>query len=182
MTARTTDALARLPTSPIEMLRTANVAQPASGTNPFGANEVHAYPFRLDAPWTHVYYLFWNNGSAAGGNSSIAVYDADYRVIHQSASTAGASNNGMQVVTVDLNLRAGLYYLALAHDGTTTNRFFRWTLATNGVAAFRLAGCWKQTGITVGALPSTATPVAFTGVSLAVFGMVTRAPINGQIL
>jgi hypothetical protein len=166
-----------------EMLRLAPMVTPASGVNPFSANEMHAFPFRLDAPWTTIHRVLWWNGSAAGGSSSMAIYDADYELMGQSSSATGTSNSGMQLPTwTAITLRAGLYYCALAHDSGTTNRFFRWSLATNGPSIFRMAGCWKQTGITVGSLPDPATPIAYTAISMAVFGMMARPDHTGSFI
>lgn len=147
---------------------------PASGANPFAVNDMLAFPFMLSAPSTSINKAFWVNGTAAGGNSSVAIYDADFVMLAQSASTGGSGASVPQSVACTAKLGPGTYYCALAHDSTTSGRFFRWTVATTGAGFWMLAGCWKQSSVTVGALPNPATPVACTDVGFPLFGLITR--------
>lgn len=144
-----------------------------SGTNPFSANEMLAFPFVLNAD-TSVNKVFWLNGSAASSNCSVAIYNADFVLLGQTASTAQSGASVPQSVSLACKLSPGLYYAALAHDSATTNRLFRWSQATTGVGVWKMAGCWRQASITLGSLPSTATPVAYTSVGFPVFGLITR--------
>lgn len=142
-----------------------------SGANPFAANEMIAFPFRLTAPVTPVNKGFWLNGSSAGSNYSMAIYNADYVRVVQSASTGGSGANVPQAVSLTAKLSPGLYYCALASDAATTNRLFR--VASNA-PTWKVLGCWKQASITVGSLPSTATPVAYTATTMPIYGLITR--------
>lgn len=148
----------------------------ASGTNPFNANEQLAFPFQLDCPTT-IYKAAWMNGSAAGGNFSVAVYDADFKLLAQTASTAGSGNSVPQVaaLTSTVKLPPGLYYAALAHDSTTNNRVHRWTVTNVGTLMWNGMGCWREGSVTVGSQPATATPVACTNVGFPHFGLITRS-------
>jgi hypothetical protein len=133
-----------------------------------------AFPFVLDVA-TSVNKMFWNNGSSVGGNYSTAIYDADFALLAQTASTAGAGSASVpQVVTLAARLGPGLYYAVLAHDSATTNRLMRWSIATLGAGYWKMAGCWRQASITLGALPATATPVACNNIAFPVFGLITR--------
>lgn len=176
--------VAALPTSPIitpisrhslgGALVKAGAGTVASGANPFASNEMLAFPFVLTAPITTVNKVFWLNGSAAGGNLSAAIYNADFTLLVQIASTGGASNSVPQVVSLAAKLAPGLYYAALASDNGTTNRLGRWSLATTGAGFWKMAGCWRQASITVGSLPATATPVACSNIAFPLFGLITR--------
>jgi hypothetical protein len=158
------------------MIRLVSPGAPASGVSPWSAaaNDLLAFSFTLTAPITNVNKVFWINGSAAGGNTSIGIYDADYVLLAQTASTAGSGNSLPQVVSLPLRLGPGLYYCAIAHNATTTNQFQRWSLATTGTAFWKMMGCWRQASVTVGALPATATPTAITNIAFPVFGTINR--------
>jgi hypothetical protein len=151
---------------------------PASGASPFTANDMLGFAFRLTAPSTPIYKGFWLNGSAAGGNTAVAIYDAAFTKLVQTASTAGSGNSVPQSVAWSggtIKLGPGLYYAVLAHDSATTNRFFRWSIATTGAAYWKALGCFRQASITVGSLPATATPVVCNNVAFPVFGLITRS-------
>lgn len=161
------------------LTRLSGLSTPANVTsNPFAANEVHAFPFLLTAPMTTIYKGFWVNGTSAGSNSSMAIYDADFRKIVETASTGGTGASQPQIVTMSAKLPPGLYYAALAHSSATNSRFFAWTLGTLGDDFYKMAGCWKQASITVGSLPATATPAAITSVSFPAFGLITRTSFD----
>lgn len=150
-------------------------ASAASGASPFNAaNEMVAFPFVLWKP-TEIFKGFVYNGSSAGGNFSLAIYDADFNVCAQTASTGGTGASAPQTVSLPAKLAAGSYYVAMAADNNTTNRYFRWTIATVGAGLWKMCGCWRQASITVGSLPSTATPVAYTNVAFPLFGLITRS-------
>lgn len=146
----------------------------ASGASPFdAANEMLAFPFVLwqTTPMNKVWVY---NGSSPGDNFSIGLYDADFKLLAETASTGGSGASDAQTVTLQRKLSAGLYYLALAADNATTNRYFRWTVATLGASYWKMFGCWKQASITLGALPNPATPVACTNIAFPYFGLITR--------
>jgi hypothetical protein len=150
---------------------------PTTGTNAFAANEMLAYPFVLDAPMTSINKGFWVNGSAPAGNTSLAIYDADFNLRVQSASTAAGTASIPQSVAMACKLGPGLYYLACAHSTAATNEFQRWALLVN-TGPVKVLGFWKQAGITVGALPNPATPAAYTSLIVPVFGLITRSNID----
>lgn len=158
------------------MMRSGSAA-PASGTSPWSdaANTVIAFPFVLPVT-TPIYKVFWVNGSAAGGNSDIAIYDENYNfLVGTGAATAGSGNSVPQVVALSATtwLSPGLYYAGMAHSATTINQVFRWSVATIGTAIWQALGCWKfaQT------LPisGNATPADLTNVALPYFGLITRS-------
>lgn len=151
----------------------------ASGVSPWSdaANCLLAFPFVIEQQ-TGFYKGFWVNGSAAGGNSQVAIYDEAFALLTSNTSTAGSGASVPQSVvwasgSVPLLLPPGLYYAAMAHDATTTNQVFRWSVGTAG-NFWQAMGCWRQSGITLSALPSTATPGDMTNVGFPVFGLVTR--------
>jgi hypothetical protein len=158
------------------MTRLANLGVVASGVSPWSAaaNDLLAFPFTLTAPVTNINKVFWVNGTAAGGNTSIGIYDANYVLLAETASTAGSGNSLPQVVSLPLRLGPGLYYCAIAHNATTTNRFYRWSLATVGNGFLKAMGCWRQASVTVGALPATATPTVCTNIAFPLFGTINR--------
>jgi hypothetical protein len=153
-----------------------NQTVPASGTNPFNAaNEMVAYPFCITDTVT-VYKGFWVNGSSIGGNSSLAIYNSENVQLVQSASTLNAGASSPQSVAMQVSLSPGVYFAAMASNtGTTTNRYFRWSIATTGAVFWRAYGCWRQAGITLGSLPATATPVGYTNIAMPIFGLITRS-------
>lgn len=147
----------------------------ASGASPFNvANEMVAFPFVLHAT-TPIYKGWAHVGNSPGDNFSIGIYNADYDLCAQSASTAEVTSNVPQAVTLSAKLSPGLYYAALASDNNTTGRYFRWTIATTGALYWKMMGCWRQASIALGALPATATPVAYTNVAFPYFGLLTRS-------
>lgn len=175
--------LGPLPTAPVITLasrhsagaavRFSGAGGAASGANPFAANEMLAFPFTLTAP-TLMNKVFWVNGSSVANNCSVGLYNADFELLAETASTGLSGASVPQVVTLTRRLSPGLYYLALAHNSATTNRLFRWSFATLGDEMWRILGCWRQASITLGALPATATPVACNNVGFPLFGLITR--------
>lgn len=172
-----------LPTAPVitfgsrhslgATIRCTGIATPASGANPFAANDMLAFPFVLNDP-TSINKVFWVNGSTASSNCSVAIYDADYVKLGETASTAQSGASVPQSVSLARKLNPGLYYLALAHDSATTNRLFRWSINTHGAGMWKMAGCWRQASVTLGTLPNPAVPVACNNIAFPVFGLITR--------
>lgn len=87
------------------------------------ANDPWAFPFRLSETVTLLELLVMN-GSAAGGNFDMGVYDSAFAAVVRAGSTAGSGNSAWQVVNVtDTVLLGGkLYYLVLVRDNATANR------------------------------------------------------------
>lgn len=151
-------------------------AAAASGTSPWSdaADFVLAFPFVLESP-TSFYKVFWVNGSSAGGNSDVAIYDEDYNfIVGTGAATAGSGNNVPQVValTATVRLGPGLYYAGMSHSATTTNQVFRWSSAAS--ALWQGAGCWKFSD-NPPISSATATPADYTNVAMPLFGLITRS-------
>jgi hypothetical protein len=87
----------------------------------FAANCPAAYPFVVNEPKV-IYQLGWMNGSAAGGNWDVGVYDTSWNRLISAGSTGGASNSTYQFVNVtDTPIKPGRYYLVGVHDVTTAN-------------------------------------------------------------
>lgn len=172
--------LVRTPTPPVITLASNAVVDKisiggtaATGANPFAANEMLAFPFVLTS-LTRIEKVFWVNGSSASSNCSIAIYNADYVLLNQTASTAQSGASAPQPIALATKLSPGLYYCALAHDSATTNRLFRWSITTTGAGFWKMMGCWRQASITLGSLPATATPIACNNVGFPLFGLITR--------
>ena len=58
---------------------------------------------------------------------------------------------------------------------TTTAQIYRWSIATNGTQTWQSMGCWRQSGITLGSLGSTATPGDMSNIAFPLFGLITRS-------
>ena len=127
------------------------------------ANTCVIYPFYVWESVT-VEKVGWLNGSAAGGNSCVALYNAALARLTTTGSVARAGNSVVQWVDVaNVTLSAGLlYYAAINHDVITGNQVSGWTLAI-GVGA--LAGVQQQV---VGALvlPDPLVPSSWSGVRI----------------
>jgi hypothetical protein len=151
----------------------------ASGTSVFAAaNEMLAFPFTLTTlPHTHINKVWWHNGTSVSANLSVGIYDADFNLMIETASTAQSGTSTPQMVSMPCKLSPGLYYCALACSSNTTNRLYRWSVA-GGASIFKSLGCWKQASITVGALPNPATPVVCTTVGFPTFGLLTRTAFD----
>lgn len=148
---------------------------PASGVSPWSdaANCLLAHPFVLEDHRTTFYKAFWWNGSAAGGNSEVGIWDAAYNKIVTTGAVAGSGNSVPQVADLtDTTLPPGLYYAGMAHSATTTNQITRWAATAS---QWQSLGCWRQSGITLGSLAATATPGDMTNVGFPSFGLITRS-------
>ena len=111
------------------------------------ANTCVIYPFYVWESVT-VEKVGWLNGSAAGGNSCVALYNAALARLTTTGSVACAGSSAAQWVDVaNVTLSAGLlYYAAINHDGVSANQVSGWTLQ---VGLGLLAGVQQQA---VGAL------------------------------
>lgn len=160
------------------------LTQPASGTSPWSdaASGLLAFPFVLEAP-TRINKFFWINGSAAGGNTDMCVYEGETftKVGTATGSVAGSGNSIPQVAAPasgGFNLPPGLYYCAITHSATTTNQMNRWTIATLGIGFWMGLGYWKMASQAVGSTPATATPGDITNVAFPYCGIITRTAFD----
>ena len=155
------------------------LATPATGASPWSdaADFILCYPFILDTPTT-IYKVWWANGSAAGGNSDVAVYDEDYNfIVGTGASTAGSGSDVPQAValTATTVLPPGRYYAGMSHNATTTNQIQRYSITTTGIALFMAAGCFKSSATDTPPIAASAiTPADLTNVAFPNFGLITR--------
>jgi hypothetical protein len=158
------------------LARTGGTTAAATGASPWSdaANCLLAFPFILEAAQTAFYKGFWVNGSSTGGNSEVAIYDGAYNKIISTGSVGNATNSVPQSAAFSstVTLPPGAYYACMAHDATTTNHFARWTSLK---VYYQMVGCWKQASITLGSLPSTATPADMTNAAFPLFGLITRS-------
>lgn len=150
-----------------------NVGPATSGSGP-GTDNVEFNAILL--PFSCVVKrMWWANGSSSSGtNVSAAIYAPKSitgepgGLIVQTAATAQGTVSQVQFVDVtDTYLPAGPYWLALATAGTTS--FFGWT-DTSWIDAY---STYTQASITVGSLPSTATPTEPSGRRTWLFGFST---------
>ncbi len=158
-------------------VRYAAAGAPASGVSPWSdaANCLLAFPFTIEAPTTF-YKGFWVNGSSAGGNSEVGIWDVNYNKITTTGSQAESGNSVPQAfaLAATIILPPGRYYAGMAHSATTTNQVFRWSVATTGISLWQAMGCWRQSGITLGSLAATATPGDMSNIAFPLFGLITR--------
>lgn len=98
------------------------ILNPTSSSWP-GVNDPIGYKFRLSYPGV-VDQLGVCNGSAAGGNFDVGIYDESFARLVSTGSTAGSGNNLWQWVNVaDTSLLADkIYWLFVVRDNTTANR------------------------------------------------------------
>lgn len=100
------------------------LARAVSSATWFSANDAVAYPFRL-SHGAVVDQLCIANGSSAGGNFDLGIYDGiSLARLVSCGSTVGSGNNAWQFANVtDTALQAyRLYYMAAVRDNVTANR------------------------------------------------------------
>lgn len=144
---------------------------PASGAYS-AANRAMYFPLILPWPFT-VRRLFWGNGSAAGGNWDIGLYNPAGTRLVSSGSTVGAGASTIQFVTpaaLPLLLSAGRYYLALVHDAVTANHI--WGLSVTSAFRARQAGIVEEAAALP--LPASMTPATATNVVIPLCGVTSR--------
>lgn len=139
------------------------------------ANDPIAFPFRLSEGAT-VDQLCTCNGTAAGGNFDIGIYNAAWARLVSTGSTAGSGNSVWQFVDVTNTPLAAntLYYLVLVRDNITANRQ-RSSGAGGQAVAFALAGVQDSTTDAF-PLPDPLTNMA------AASGSYTALPLAGMVL
>lgn len=132
------------------------------------ANRALYVPFRLDEP-RKITKLGIVNGATASGNFDIGIMGPTFAKLTSTGSTAQAGTLAAQVVDVtDTVIGPGLYYFALAMNGTTGTAI-----------GFGFAAAWgpQVVGVLMEAsafpLPTTGTPVRCTATNVPyIFGSV----------
>lgn len=115
------------------------------------ANKAIYVPFSVYETLT-IARFFWENGSPANNNVDVGIYDANGKRLVSSGSTAQSGASATQSVdTTDLIVSPGLYYIAMAMDGTS-GQTQRWSPSASYT---RTLGVAEQTSAFP--LPSTAT-------------------------
>lgn len=120
------------------------------------ANLALYVPFRVGHPML-IAQVFWAVGTSGTDSVDFGVYDAQQNKIFSTGTTLTSGSGAVQSVDItDVTLSPGLYYLAMAVNGTTNTFTSYGTGMTAPIA--RAMGCYEQT--TAFNLPTTAT---FTG-------------------
>jgi hypothetical protein len=95
----------------------------ASATWP-AANIGIFVPFVVNEPTTFT-KLFWVNGTAAGDNWDVGLFDEAGTLLVSAGTTVGVGNSTLQAVDVtDTTLDRGRWYMGICHSTTTANRGF----------------------------------------------------------
>lgn len=93
------------------------------------ANDPCAVPFTINDAMV-VTHLGWRNGSGAGSNHDIGIYDENWKRLVSAGSSASGSSSLWQFINVtDTAIPAGRYYLVKVIDATTANRARYWSHA-----------------------------------------------------
>jgi hypothetical protein len=156
---------------------------PATGVSPWSAaaNVLLGVPFQLEAARTTFYKAYWVMGSAGGtANREVGIYDEDFVKVVTTGAVAGNNANSVPQVaalTATTTLGPGRYYMVMGYAATTTNTHFRWSLVS-GQGQIGAMGCWDTGAITLGSLPSPATPTSWGRISLPQFGLITRSAFD----
>lgn len=151
-----------------------------TGTNNFAAtNAWTSANLALFVPWKlgSIYIvnkMFWGNGATVGTNHvDVGIYDIQGNQLVHSGSTLTSGVSVVQSVSLTATtLYPGLYYIAMAMDGTTDTIQSN---TANSVAHLRAMGILMQT--TAFPLPATATLVGNTVSSKVPFIAVTSGTI-----
>lgn len=116
-----------------------------------------------------VYKMAVGMGTGTGGNFDVGIYDASGNQLVSSGATArpGATQESVVDVT-DTTIGPGIYYLALAGDGTSTYQCFGMTLQPG-----RLTGSVQMASAYV--LPATATYAALSNALVPSIGAYLRS-------
>lgn len=115
---------------------------------------------------------FVYNGATASGNLDIGLYLPNGTQVVSLGSTAQSGTSALQELNItDTTIGPGLYYMALAMDGTTGTAFRATVGSTRGGAM----GIYEMTSAF--ALPATATYATNTASYLPLFGFTTRSVV-----
>lgn len=136
------------------------------------ANRAYYVPFAIPTPII-VAKLFTTNGTTASNNFDIGIYDKDGTRIVSTGSTAQSGTTALQIVDVsDTLIGPGLFYMALAMNGTTgTHHVF------GSISATFTQACGVYLQASAFPLPANATYAANATTYLPVFGLITTAAI-----
>lgn len=138
-----------------QLLMNATLVQSGTWTT---ANAAVVYPFRVHRSTT-VVKLGWVNGSATGGSTCVALYNATSlaRLVTTTA-TARVTNNAVQWVdTADTTLDIGVdYYAVMSHSANTANHVTGLAAASVNLGHLLLTGIKTQGS--VGTLPDPLVP------------------------
>lgn len=132
------------------------------------ANLAIFVPVRIGYPFTAV-KMFWINGATVGTNSvDVGIYDNQGNRLVNSGGTVTAGATGIQIVSItSTTLEPGLYYMAMAANGTTDTSLRG---GTGGIATpWALVGAYQMA--TAYTLPSTATFAQMAQTTMPIIGM-----------
>lgn len=136
------------------------------------ANLAQYVPFLVGYPIT-IQKMFWENGATVGNNNvDVGIYDSQGNQLTHSGSTLTSGATSTQSVSVGpVTLEQGLYYMAMAVDGTTDT--FLSLSSTIASPQMRSFGIYQQASAF--ALPSTATFAVNTQNNSQMFGMSAKS-------
>jgi hypothetical protein len=141
------------------------------------ANKPLAVPFTINDAMV-VTHLGWRNGSAAGSNHDIGIYDEQWnRLVSAGSSAAGTSSIWNFVDVTDTPLGAGRYYLVKVIDATTANRARYWNTPATTTFATMLG--LKETATDSFPLPNPLVGMTdpITHQRVPVLGIAVKAPL-----
>jgi hypothetical protein len=131
------------------------------------------FPFFLSKT-IKVLNLFWVDGSANSGNVDVGIYTADgTKLVSTGSQVQGI--NGIQSVSVSLELGPGLFYLAIAMDNTTGALQAGTTGGVGNLESASIFGAAQMASAFP--LPATATLATVGQDYIPVFGLSTRSVV-----
>lgn len=142
------------------------------GSNAYPAANLAVFvPFCIAQP-VLVYETWCETGTLTTSNNvEVGVYDTAFTRLFTSTMTVAVASSVVNSTTLtDFMLDDGTYYLAMGCDGTRN-----FLASTQAAGLYQASGCMEQTGLTGAALPSTATPVAYTRGLFPTFGLNLRS-------
>lgn len=132
------------------------------------ANRAIYVPFVVPAPFVAV-KMFVSNGATASGNLDAGIYDDQGNRLVSIGSTAQAGTTANQSLDItDTLLLPGVYYMALAMNGTTG------TARRTNIALPLVKACGVLSQSTAFALPATATFAAAQDAYIPLFAVTGR--------
>jgi hypothetical protein len=121
------------------VLATTYPTAPSSGAWP-SANRAYYYPLCLPQQ-VLVRRVFWFNGTAVSGTTSVAVYSEAGTQIVTTGSVSGSGTSAIQFVDItDTLLPAGRYYMAISCSNGTQ----AFTRVAGNIVTARFSGCLEQ--------------------------------------
>jgi len=135
------------------------------------ANRALFVPFRISRPFI-ISTLYWVNGNAVSGNIDIGIYSSDGTKIISKGSTAQATTNVLQSVSVtSTEIGAGLFYIGIAVDNTSASLS---SISTNS-NLLKIIGCAQMASAFT--LPATATFATVSSSYLPMVGATGRSVV-----